>query len=222
MSTEGNDPNAGHDGADGAAKLDEKTLNAIHAAVRVQLTKGLEAGFKPLRDENAALKAELAKLAELKGKGAAGQESGGKPAGKTEQELKMESLQREMQELKAENDRTKRDAEAQRVRNTLNEAANGKVRSGMLPSFTELAQRAVKTAADGTLSIEVDGQSYDVKSGVAALLKRGEYEGFNQPVQTPPRPVKSPLDSVNFSGAPIDISKMPPADFEAALFKPKG
>lgn len=214
MSTEGKDPNAGHDGAD---KLDEKTQNAIHAAVRVQLTKGLEAAIKPFREENAALKAELA---ELKGKGAAGQESGGKPAGKTEQELKMESLQREMQELKAENDRTKRDAEAQRVRNTLNEAANGKVRSGMLPSFTELAQRAVKTAADGTLSIEVDGQSYDVKSGVAALLKRGEYEGFNQPVQTPPRPVKSPLEAPGFSnGSSIDLTKMSPEQIQERGFK---
>lgn len=220
MTTEGNDPNAGNDGAEGAAKLDEKTQNAIHAAVRVQLAKGLEAAIKPFREENAALKAELA---ELKGKGAAGQESGGKPAGKTEAELQIEAMRRKVDELTADNERTKREAQEQRVKNALFAEANGKVRKDMAENFVMLAQSRVKTASDGTLSLDIDGQSYDVKTGVETLLKSNSFAGFNQPVQPSNRSAKAPASGVNsFNGHQPDIAKMQASEFEAALFKPKG
>jgi len=220
MTTEGNDPNAGNDGAEGAAKLDPALVNKLFATFRAQNKKEIEALTKPFIDKISALETELA---ELKGKGAAGQESGGKPAGKTEQELQIEAMRREMDAMKAETERTKLEAKEQRVKTTLLEAANGKVRPKMMGNFVQLAHSSVKTASDGTLSIEVDGQSYDVKSGIEALLKSESFAGYNPPAQPPNRSAKAPASGVNsFNGHQPDIAKMQASEFEAALFKPKG
>jgi hypothetical protein len=220
MTTEGNDPNAGNEGAEGASKLDPALVNKLFATFRAQNKKEIEGLTKPFIDKISALEAELA---ELKGKGAAGQESGAKPAGKTEAELQIEAMRREMDAMKAETERTKLEAKEQRVKTTLLEAANGKVRPKMMGHFIQLAHGAVKTASDGTLSIEIEGQSYDVKAGIDALLKSESFAGFNPPAQPPNRSAKDPASGVNsFNGHQPDIAKMQASEFEAALFKPKG
>lgn len=218
MTTEGNDPNAGNEGAEGAAKLDPALVNKLFATFRAQNKKEIEGLTKPFIDKISALEAELAEL-----KGAAGQESGGKPAGKTEAELQIEAMRRKVDELTADNERTKREAQEQRVKNALFAEANGKVRKDMAENFVMLAQSRVKTASDGTLSLDIDGQSYDVKTGVETLLKSNSFAGFNQPVQPPVRSVKVPENPANSFNGPIpDITKFSsPHDFAAAALLPK-
>lgn len=219
MTTEGNDPNAGNEGgAEGAAKLDPALVNKLFATFRAQNKKEIEGLTKPFIDKISALEAELA---ELKGKGAAAQESGGKPAGKTEAELQIEAMRRKVDELTADNERAKREAQEQRVKNALFAEANGKVRKDMAENFVMLAQSKVKTASDGTLSLDIDGQSYDVKTGVETLLKSNSFAGFNQPAQPPNRSAKDPASRVNsFNGQPIDLLKMSPEQIEQRAFKP--
>jgi molybdopterin converting factor small subunit len=218
MTTEGNDPNAGNEGAEGASKLDPALVNKLFATFRAQNKKEIEGLTKPFIDKISALEAELA---ELKGKGAAGQESGGKPSGKTEAELQIEAMRRKVDELTADNERTKREAQEQRVKNALFAEANGKVRKDMAENFVMLAQSRVKTASDGTLSLDIDGQSYDVKTGVETLLKSNSFAGFNQPVQPPNRSAKDPANGANsFNLQSVDVEKISGSELGERLLKP--